>query len=169
MDTINCKISSIKIMLSFLGVVVESVLSYPVCLKQVVVVDLSLEAWLLRLMINRVLTMLFILVYCSWKCLQSSNTLLIVIHGLNILQTNSCQNDYNCSMVLICTVSSINWYYQFLGFVMKSVLSWPVCTVWIVVVDFSVSGSLIAPTSDRDSCLLFWSKDYLCWWLTTVN
>ena len=60
---INCKDSSIKVMLSFLGVVVESGLSYPVCLKRVVVVDLSLEAWLLRLMINGVLTLLFILVY----------------------------------------------------------------------------------------------------------
>ena len=88
--TINCKISSIKIMLSFLGVVVESVLSYPVCLKQVVVVDLSLEAWFLRLMINRLLTLLFILVDCLWKYLQSSNIFLIDIPGWNILWTNSC-------------------------------------------------------------------------------
>ena len=64
---INCKVSSIKVMLSFLGVVVESGLSCPVCLMRVVVVDLSLEAWLLRLMINRVLTLLFILVYWSWN------------------------------------------------------------------------------------------------------
>ena len=59
---INCKVSSIKVMLSFLEVVVESGLSYPVCLKQVVVVDFSLEALLLTLMINRVITLLFIFV-----------------------------------------------------------------------------------------------------------
>ena len=82
---INCKVSSMKVMLSFLGVVVESGLSYPVCLKQVVVADLSLDAWLLRLMINWVLMLLSFLVYWSWKCLQSSNTFLIVIPGLNIL------------------------------------------------------------------------------------
>ena len=71
---INCKVSSIKVMLSFLGVVMESVLSCPVCLKRVVVVDLSLEAWSLRLIINRVLTLLLLLFY--W----SRNVLKVLIH-----------------------------------------------------------------------------------------